>query len=118
MSMFADWLEKKRLRESLEDGDDPVSNFRFNNDDDDFSDDQDQVQAELFKTVLRKYPEETMDFLHTIAQRGDTEISALLNKIDKGRGPRLNKEPRHPSDYDEVMPPIADTGQGGGESEE
>ncbi len=110
MSQFKEWIKNRRLKEDLEDGQDPVSNFKFNADDHDYADDQDQTESELFKVVLRKYPEETMDFLHTIAQRGDEEISSLLRKLDKGQGPRLSKEPRHPSDDNEVVPFEADTG--------
>jgi hypothetical protein len=37
-------------------------------------------------------------------------VSSLLRKLDKGRGERLSKGPRHPSQDDEVVPPTADTG--------
>jgi hypothetical protein len=116
--MFQEWLKKKRLKEGLADGRDPVAGFKFNQDADDFAEDQDRAEADLFKTVMRKYPEETMDFLQTISQRGDTEISALLRKIDKNRGPRLSKNPEHPSSGDEVVPSLADSGFSSGSNED
>lgn len=110
MSQFKEWIKNRRLKESIPGSEDPVANFKFNTDDQDFADDRDQVESEMFKTLLRKYPEETMDFIHTIAQRGDHQIAMLLRKLDKGNGPRLMKEPRHPSQDDEIVPAIADTG--------
>jgi len=114
MSIFREWLKKKQLKE----GGDPVANFKFNSDNRDYAEDQDRIEVELFKTIMRKYPEETMDFFSTLSQRGDNEVNALLRKLDKGRTPRLGKEPKHPSDNDEVKIPMADAGFSGGGSEE
>jgi hypothetical protein len=110
MSQFLEWLKKRSIKEGLGDNEDPTANFKFNTNDEDFADDHDQTESEVFKIVLRKYPDETMDFLYTIAQRGDEEVSSLLRKLDKGRGERLSKAPRHPSQDDEIVPPAADTG--------
>ena len=109
MKTFSDWLKNKRLLEDNSDVNDPINNFNFNRSDLDYADDQGEVETELFKIVFRKYPEETMDFLTTVAQRGDNEVQALLNKLDK-RSPRLGKKPEHPSEKQEVVPPMADQG--------
>jgi len=114
MSMFQDWLKKKGYYEGFGDDSNPTNKFNFNIDDDDFAEDHDRLENELFKTILRKYPEETMDFFQTVAQRGDAEILNLIKKLDRGRGPRLSREPRHPSNYDEISPSSADAGFSGG----
>lgn len=108
MSVWRNYLKQRRLREGLADGHDPVDKFKFNTDDEDFAEDHEKVQQELIKTVLNKYPEETMDFLSTIANRGDEEVSSLLRRLRKERGSRLPREPQHPSSGDEVVPSSAD----------
>ena len=115
MSNWRRWSEERKLREGFGEGGDPVSNFKFNTGDEDYADDYEHLQQELFRTVLDKYPEETMQFLEGIAQRGDQEIAALLRKLQRDIGPTANKEPDHPTDGDEVVPSGADTGYGGGE---
>lgn len=114
MSLFHSWLEKRNLKEEMEDGTNPVDQFKFNNDKD-YADDNEQVQRELFSSVLSKYPEETMQFLYGIAQRGDEEIAALVRKLDREGQPSYHQEPKHPTDTDEVVPPNADSGSGGGD---
>lgn len=111
MNTFSDWLKKRHLIEDNNDLNNPVHNFNFNQADMDYADDHDKVEDELLKTVMRKYPEETMDFLLTIAQKGDNEIRALLNKIDK-TSVKLGKKPEHPSEKEEIVPPLADSGFG------
>lgn len=105
MSMFSNWLKKRMINED----DDPTSSFKFNTDDSDYAQDHDKLMTELIKTVLRKYPDETMDFLNTIAGRGDAEVAGLLRKSQRGQGPRLAREPSHPTQA-EVVPSTADTG--------
>lgn len=100
------WREYRRVRESLSLGDDPAAKFDF----EDAADDHEHVQVELFKAALSKYPGETMDFLNSLANRGDEEISSLLRRVRKDKGPALPKEPRHPSDGHEIVPSSADRG--------
>jgi hypothetical protein len=57
-----------------------------------------------------KYPNETVDFLNTIAKRGDEEVRSLVRKMRRDKGPKLPKEPQHPTDGDEVVPAMADRG--------
>ena len=115
MSNWRRWSEERKLREGFGEGGDPVSNFKFNSGDEDYADDYEHLQQELFRAVLDKYPEETMQYFEGIAQRGDQEIAALLRKLQRDIGPTATKEPDHPSDGDEVVPSGADTGYGGGE---
>lgn len=100
MSIFQDWLKRRDYREASFD----------RMDSDDFAKDFDRLQNELMKTVFTKYPEETMQFLEGIAQRGDQEINNMLKQLRSGNRPMQNKEPQHPSDGDEVVPAAADTG--------
>jgi len=109
MSIFRDWLERRKLKEELNDGGEPVDSFKFNTDDQDYADDHEHLEQELFKAVMSKYPEEAEEFLNGIAQRGDEEIANLLRKLRKDQ-PMQMKEPQHPTDGDEVVPPGADTG--------
>lgn len=119
MSMWQQWVKKRRFAENFGGVDDSSAKFKFNTEDDDFADDYEHIQSELFKTVMTKYPDETMAFLNGIADRGDEEIASLLKKVRRDRGPSMAKEPSHPSDKDEVVPSSADTGynpeNGGGE---
>lgn len=114
MTMFQTWL-KRRIHEEFG-MDDPAANFKSG--DDDFGDDHEHLQQELFKAVMSKYPDDLMQFLNGIAQRGDEEIAALLRKVQKNQ-PNQMSEPRHPSEDDEVVPSSADMGHnnefGGGE---
>ena len=115
--MYKEWLEKRQIREEFGVGGEPEDNFKFGPDDNDYADDHEHVQQELFKAVMSKYPEETIDFLNNIAARGDEEIASLLRKMQK-EGPDQMKEPRHPSDADEIVPSGADSGYGGDEGGE
>lgn len=108
MSMFKEWVKKRRLKEEFGDVN-PSSKFQFDDSNEDIADDYEHVQKELFEVVLRKYPEETTNFFQTIAQRGDEEVSTLLNKLGKNT-PASGFKPHHPDDKDEVMPYSADTG--------
>jgi hypothetical protein len=110
MSFWERYVERRKMREGLGDGDSPVDRFRFNTDDDDVGEDHEKVQQELFKVVMGKYPQEAVDFLNTIAQRGDEEVASLLRRMKKEKGPRLPRGPQHPTDGDEVVPATADTG--------
>lgn len=110
MSVWKQWIKRRRMAEEFGDESDPGSKFQFNRDDDDFAEDYEKVQTELFKAVMAKYPEETMGFLNHVADRGDEEIANLLRKLQKERGPSMAKEPHHPKDRDEIMPSSADTG--------
>ena len=116
MSNWRRWSEQRRLQEGLGEGGDPVSNFKFSSDEDDYADDYEHIRQELFNAVYDKYPEETMQFLDGIAQRGDQEIASLLMKLQRD-APTQMKEPDHPSEKDEVVPFVADSGYGGGEGE-
>lgn len=110
MSMFKDWLRKKGYYESFSDGDNPIEKFNFNRDNDtDFAIDQDRTEVDLFKMIIRKYPEETEDFFQTIARRGDSEVLNLLKKLDRNKTPKLSRPPRHPSDTHEIVPSSADS---------
>jgi hypothetical protein len=111
MSVWKQFLKNRHVRESLEDGSDPTARFKFNSEDDDYAEDYERVQQELFKIVLSKYPNECLDFLNMIANRGDEEISGLLRKMKKEKSSgRLPKEPQHPTDGDEVVRAAADVG--------
>lgn len=102
MSMFQTWLRRKRMYEGLGD----AGNL---NGGEDFAVDHERIQTELFKTLMSKYPDETMQFVNGIAQRGDEEVASLLSKLKRDKKPQFN-EPSHPSDGDEVVPANADTG--------
>jgi len=119
MSMFKEWMKRKKLREGLGDSGEPVDGFKLNGDDNDFAVDHEHLQKELFKTIMSKYPDETMQFVNGIAQRGDEEVAALLSKLKREKKPQFS-EPRHPTDGDEVVPSGADSGYnnefGGGDS--
>lgn len=115
--MYKEWLEKRKLKEEFGMGAEPVDQFKFSPDDNDYADDHEHVEKELFKAVMSKYPEETIEFLNNIAARGDEEIASLLRKMQK-EGPDQMKEPQHPSETDEIVPSGADTGYGGGEGDE
>jgi hypothetical protein len=109
--MFQDWLKKKGYKEGLADNGNPVEKFTYNSDkDQDFAEDQERTESELFKVLLRKYPEETQDFFQTIARRGDAEVANLLKKLDRNSVPKLTQKPKHPNNVDEVVPSSADSG--------
>jgi hypothetical protein len=110
MSAWRQFVKKRRVLEGLSDDGDPVSKFKFNSSDDDFGEDYEKTQTELFKVILNKYPEETLDFFNTIANRGDEEVGALLKQMGNNRGHRLPQEPKHPTDGHEVVPSSADRG--------
>lgn len=99
MSLFKEWVKRRSLQEDF--------------DDSDSIDDYEHIQTELFKIVMSKYPDEVMQFLNGIAQRGDQEVMTLLRKIRLEKQPTQMKEPQHPSDGDEVVPSSADAGYGG-----
>jgi len=109
MSMFKDWMRRRNLREGLADSGEPMDGFKLNSDDNDFAADHEHIQKELFKTILTKYPDETMQFLNGIAQRGDEEVANLLSKMRREKKTQF-KEPKHPTDGDEVVPSGADSG--------
>lgn len=109
MSIYQQWLKKRMVREGLGDSGEPVDGFKYNAGDEDRGEDYERTQHELFKAVMSKYPEETMQFLNGIAQRGDQEIAELLRKLGSDK-PVQMKEPRHSSEEDEVVPSGADTG--------
>lgn len=109
MSNWKRWSQQRELREGLGEGGDPVSDFKFSSGVEDSVDDYDHVQNELWKAVMSKYTDEAMQFLEGIAQRGDQEIAALLRKLQQDQ-PTQMKEPEHPTDGDEVVPPGSDTG--------
>ena len=108
MSNWKNWLKHRELREGLGEGGDPVSDFKFNSPEGDYADDYDHIQSELFKAVMSRYKEEAMQFFEGIAQR-DMEIANLLRKLQQDE-PTQMKEPEHPDEGDEVVPPGADTG--------
>jgi hypothetical protein len=120
MSLWIKYLKKRELREGLGDTQTPVDKFKFNSKDDDVAQDHEHIQQELFKAVIGKYPNETMDFFQTLANRGDEEIASLLKKVTKEKSSRLPFDPQHPSDGDEYVPSSADIAHnpesgGGGE---
>ena len=84
-----------------------ADDFHHNADSADFADDHEHVQTELFKAVLSKYPDETLQFLDGIAQRGDDEIASLLKKLRGESGSKSLDEP-HGMSSDEVVPPMSD----------
>ena len=117
--MFREWLRRRRLQEGLADTVNPSDAFKLDNEDADFAADHEHLQKELFKTIMSKYPDETMQFLNGIAQRGDQEVASLLGKLRRDKKPQFS-EPKHPSEGDEVVPSGADRGYnsfdgGGGE---
>lgn len=110
MSMFSDWMRRKKLSEGLGNAGDPDDGFDLNSDDsNDFAVDHEHVKKELFNVVMSKYPDETMQFLDGIAQRGDEEVSSLLGKLRRDKK-STSTQPRHPFDGDEVVPSAADSG--------
>jgi len=110
MRTFAAYAQERGLREDIDDIQNPADGFKLNRDED-MGQDYDHTLTELIKAVMTKYEQETMQFLHGIADRGDQEVADLLRKLDKEHKPSELEEPRHPTDIDnEVIPPIADTG--------
>lgn len=114
MSMWNQWKRKRDINEGLGDGANPVDNFKFNDGGDDYAADYEQIQKELFSIVLSKYPEETMQFLDGIAQRGDEEVLSLLRKLQQ-ESPSNDSEGNRPRNPPEVVPSAADSGHGGDE---
>jgi hypothetical protein len=112
MSIFQQWLRNRNLKEGLANGADPVDGFKFGGNDEDYADDYENVQRELVKAIMSKYPDEAMEFFNGIAQRGDEEVAALLSKLQQDK-PDQMRAPQHPTDGDEVVPSGADTGFGG-----
>ena len=108
-----DWMKQKRLKEGSLDYGYPDNGFKTN-DEKDHPVDQEQVEKELFKVLLSKYPQETIEFINRIAQRGDSEVSSLLKKINKQDNSGFG-QPNHSIDKDEVVPSNADVGSGGGD---
>lgn len=123
MSHWQQYVKNKKFYENIDaelDSQDPVNKFKFNGEDEDYAEDYEKIEKELFGIVMRKYPNESIDFLNTLASRGDQEVSSLLRKLKKEKSSnRLPREPRHPTDGHEVAPSLADTGhnpdEGGGE---
>ena len=107
--MFREWMRRKELREGLGDSGEPMDGFKLNADDNDFAGDHEHLQKELFKVILNKYPDETMQFLNGIAQRGDEEVANLLSKLRREKKDSFN-EPQHSTDGHEVVPSSADSG--------
>jgi hypothetical protein len=119
MGRFADW---RRYREETGLGG-PVDLFRFNTEDGDKDIDRsdrpvdfERIRNELFKLILDKYPKESKEFIHKIADRGDEEIKMLLSRLDMTKEPEQSHEPKKYYDQDEVVPSSADGahGYGGG----
>ena len=111
MKTFEDYQRERTLKEDMDDIQNPADRFKLNSEDE-MGSDYDRTLTELIKAVMNKYEQETMQFLVGIANRGDQEISDLVQKISKDQKSLNFKEPEHPTDYDnEVVPPIADTGQ-------
>ena len=104
--MFKKWL---RYREGLGDTGEPMDGFKLGADDNDFAGDHEHIQKELFKVIMSKYPDEAMQFLNGIAQRGDQEVASLLSKLKREKKSQF-KEPQHPTDGHEVVPSGADSG--------
>lgn len=118
MGLWDQWVKNKRFLEQENLASDPDQIFKFNSDDTELGVDHDAIKHELFDLVWNKYTDESMQFFSGIAQRGDQEIALLLRKLEKDATPSQMKEPRHPSDDNEVVPPNADTGHsddGGGD---
>jgi len=117
MSMWTKWKKRRDLTEGLGEGGSPVDSFKFNTGGDGHAEDYEHIQHELFSIVMSKYPDETMQFLDGIAQRGDEEVLNLLRKLQQepSMGDEDGNTPRNPP---EVVPPASDTGHsdfGGGE---
>lgn len=117
MNIYEKWLVKRRLREENGFEKEAAAQFLSNQEDEVISDDQEKIRQELFTLVCNKYPGETMQFLDGMAQRGDEEINNLMSKIRGGNLSSKVKEPKHPSEKPVVVPPLADSGSGEGESE-
>jgi hypothetical protein len=105
MSLWKKYIKKRAMIEGLADAPNAVDRFNFN---DDQPEDYERVCQDLFKLVMTKYPEESRDFLESIASRGDEEVSSLMKKFRKEGGSKLSRGPRHPSEIDEYVPSSAD----------
>jgi len=113
MGLWQQWAKNRYLKEQDDLASDPEQTFKFNKDNSELGIDHDAVKHEIFDLTWRKYTDETMQFLSGIAQRGDQEIASLLRKLERDVAPSQMREPRHPSDGDEMVPPEADTGSSG-----
>jgi hypothetical protein len=109
MGIFQQW-KQRRLREST-----PGLGLQTGTIDHELDGpiDYDKTKKELFDIVLTKYPDETMQFLEEISERGDEEVKNLFKKLkhEKGNGPPHH--PGHPQRQShEIVPPIPDVGHG------
>lgn len=113
MSIFWDWVKKHHpYIEGVDDDTDPADKFRFSTDDElDYAQDHEKIRSELFKTVLAKYPEESMKFFQRLAHK-DQEIAEMVKKMGRPDS-RSFKHVGNSSD-DEVVPPSADVGYSSG----
>lgn len=118
MRLWSEWVKNKQLKEEEGLSPDPDQTFKFNRDNSEMGVDHDAIKRELFESVWNRYTDETMQFLSGIAQRGDQEVAALLRKLEQDVAPSQSKEPKHPTDYDEIVPPEADSGNSGEGGEE
>lgn len=113
MKTFAGWVQNRALSEDIDDIQNPADRFKLNSDGD-TANDYDRTLTELIKAVMSKYEQETMQFLHGIAERGDEEIADILRRLSKENRPSDFEEPEHSTDGNEVVPPESDTGYADG----
>lgn len=110
MSLWEQWVKNRRRLSEADDSSAAADKFKFNAVDDDMGVDYERTQTELFQAVFSKYPEETMEFLQGIANRGDEEVSVLMNKLNKQHMPSSSRV-KHPREKEEFVPSSADVGQ-------
>lgn len=112
MYNFKEWINKRRLKEALSvDGE---KNFDITSmtHDNDFAQDNDHLEFEIFKLIKRKFPEDMRDFFDTLTQKGDNEINSLIKKFHK-TATDVGLNPEHPEEEkDEISPSSADSGYG------
>jgi hypothetical protein len=118
MSNWNQWKTKKNIKENLATANtEPADRFIFNRNHDNNSKTDDELKKELLTLVFSKYPQETLQFIDGIAQRGDESVLRLLRKLNPD-GPvyiHQNKFSHHPV---EVIQPSSDKSHGNYENED
>lgn len=110
MGIFHQWVSQRRLREGT-----PGLGLQTGSIDSELDGpvDFDKTKKELFDIVISRYPEETMQFLEEMSERGDEELKNLFRKLKHERGGGPTHQPGNPQRQTHtIIPPMADVGHG------
>lgn len=107
---FKEWINKRRLKEALSVDGEKNFDIRSSSNDNDFAQDNDHLEFEIFKLIKRKFPDDLRDFFDTLTQKGDNEMNSLIKKFNR-TATDIGINPEHPEeDKDEIAPSSADSG--------